>query len=372
MRVVVAPSAFKGTLEATEAAVVLSEAVAEALPDAEILRRPIADGGDGTMAVLVTSLGGEVIPATAMGPLGRPVDSYFGWLPGDVAIVELAAASGLGLLEPEQLDPIHSTTRGTGDLIAIALERRPRRVIVGVGGSATNDGGSGIGEALGVALLDSRGAGIPPGAHGLLGLERIDTTRRDPNLRNVKLEVACDVTNPLLGPEGAARTFAPQKGASTKEVDLIEAALSRFAEVVEGDLGVSLAGMPRAGAAGGAAGGMHALLGAELRDGFELLAEMIDFDRALEGCDLLIVGEGRLDRQSLAGKGPVGAARRAKQRNIPVWAIAGRVELESEALAKEGITKAVSLEDFVGREAIENPAGTLHRVARDILAKGFK
>lgn len=371
MRVLVAPSAFKGTLSAIAAAEALSEAVSEALPGAEPIRLPLADGGDGTCEVLVSALGGDLIPIAAMGPLGRPVDAAFGWLPGDVAIVELAAASGLRLLEEEERDPMRATTRGTGDLIAAALERRPRRVIVGVGGSATNDCGSGIAEALGVLLIDLEGKAVGPGAAGLLELAGIDVSRRAPALAEVDLTVACDVANPLLGPDGAARVFAPQKGAAEDQVETIERAHARFAEAVESDLGVRLHDMPRAGAAGGAGGGMHGLLGARLDDGFDVVAEMLGFDELLASADLLIVGEGSLDAQSLSGKAPIAASRRSLRLGVPVWAFGGRIELSAEELAGEGIEVEADLGDLTGELGLTDPAAALRTVAERMLRRSF-
>lgn len=375
MRIVVSPTAFKGTLGAVEAAEALSDAASEAIADAEVISLPIADGGDDTMRVLVDRLEGDVISASAMGPLGKLVDCQFGWLGssgswgGNVAVVEMASASGLRLVPEESRDPLRSTSRGTGDLIATVLERLPRDVIVGVGGSATSDGGAGIAEALGVLLIDSSGSAIEYGAEGLAALERIDLSGRNPLLDRIELIVACDVTNPLLGEKGAARTFGPQKGASVDDVEVIEAGLARLDGIINRQLGISIAEMPRAGAAGGAAGGMHALLGAELRDGFDVIAELIGFDEVLSSADLLIVGEGKLDEQSLDGKAAIAAARRAKRLGIPVWAFAGTVELSPEVLKQQGIEIEADLTELVGDLAWADPANALHTVARQMLGR---
>lgn len=371
MRIVVAPAAFKGTVSAVDAAQAIAEGAAEALPDAEVITCPIADGGDGTLEVLVAALQGDLVQAVAMGPLGRPVSAFYGWLPGEVAVVELALTSGLALLGPGERDPLGATTRGTGDLMAAALERRPRRMVVGVGGSATSDGGAGAAEALGVSMVDGAGAAIGGGARGLLSLEKIELSSLNPALRAVELTVACDVRNPLLGPQGAARVFAPQKRATTDEVAIIERALKRFAEVVEKDIGVSIAELPGAGAAGGAAGGMHALLGAELRDGFDEVAEIVGFDQCLENADLLIVGEGSLDEQSLMGKAPIAAARRARAAGIPVWGFAGRVEVPGEKLLSEGIEVWADLSALAGAQAQSQAPATLRKVAARMLSRSF-
>jgi glycerate kinase len=371
MKVLIAPTAFKGTLSALEAADALARGAAEALPEAEIVRMPVADGGDGTMEVLVSALDGDLFPMIAMGPLGRPVDATYGWLPGDIAVVELASASGLAHVAPEQRDPMRATTRGTGDLIAAALERRPRRIIVGVGGSATSDGGAGIAEALGVSLTDKNGAAIDPGALGLAALEGIDISRRDRNLEEVDLVVACDVVNPLLGHQGAARVFAPQKGAGPQQVEAIENALNRFADLTLRDLDIWLGDMPRAGAAGGAAGGMHALLGASLEEGFDVIADAIGFGEQLSRADLLIVGEGRLDRQSLSGKAPIAAARMAKRKGKRVWAFAGSIDLDRASLQSEGIEAAVDLTERWGNRALTHAASALRQSAAESVARAF-
>jgi glycerate kinase len=240
-----------------------------------------------------------------------------------------------------------------------------------VGGSATSDGGAGIAEALGVSLTDTNGAAIGPGPSGLAALERIDISRRDPNLEGVRLVVACDVANPLLGNDGAAQVFGPQKGAGPLEVEAIESALTRFAEVTRRDLDVWLGDLPRAGAAGGAAGGMHALLGAELRDGFEVVSEALEFERQLAGADLLVVGEGRLDRQSLSGKAPIAAARMARREGVRVWAFAGSIDLDRASLQSEGIEVAVDLTERWGNRAPTNAAPSLRQSASEALSRAF-
>ena len=306
---------------------------------------PVADGGDGTLEVLVDHLGGELVELQVTGPLGSPIDAAFGWLETEIAVIELARASGLALVHEAERDPLHATSRGTGELVSAALDRKPRRVIVGVGGSATTDGGVGMLQALGVGFFDGRGAPIEPGAAGLLDLEKIDLTFRDRRLFATEIIVGCDVMNPLLGETGAARTFGAQKGATEFEVEEMERGLERFAEVVMSQVGFWVGETPRAGAAGGAAAGLLAVAGAGLLDGFAVVADMIEFDRLLETADLLIIGEGRLDFQSLAGKAPIGAARWAKARGVPALALAGSIRLSEDQLRAEGIEVSASLED---------------------------
>jgi glycerate kinase len=369
--VLVAPSAFKGTLAPHDAAAALAEGVADALPGVEILTCPLADGGDGTADVLVDHLAGERVVRTVTGPLGAPVLAAYGRLPGGVVVVDMAAASGLALLAPGDRDAAGATSRGTGELVAAALGETPARVLIGVGGSASSDGGGGIAQALGIRLLDAAGHPVPPGARGLLALDRIDGSSADPRLAGVELVVACDVDNPLLGPAGAARVFAPQKGATPAAVRTIERGLERFAAIVACDAGIDVGGLPRGGAAGGAAAGMHALLGAELHEGFALVADMLGFQGLLERSALLIVGEGSLDAQSLRGKAPVAAARRAWQLGIPVWAFAGRVTLGRRLLADNGIDVDVDLTELMGAQARRDPAGALRHVASRMLRRAF-
>ena len=318
----------------------------------------------------MSKLGGRTMRETVTGPLGEPVTASFALLPGGTAVVEMAAASGMSLIPTDQLDPLGATTKGTGELIARALESRPRSIIVGAGGSASSDGGAGIATELGVTFHESAGEPIASGANGLLELNRIDVGKLHVP-RATQLMVACDVSNPLLGEEGAARVFGPQKGAGPAEVEVIEQGLSRFADVVERDIGVSLASMPKAGAAGGAAGGMHALLGAELRDGFELVAGLTDFESAIDGADLLITGEGKLDSQSLGGKAPIEAARRAAAKGIRIWAFAGKVELDRKDSAAHGIEMVADLTELLGDESLADPRGSLQKVAARMLRRAF-
>lgn len=368
--VLVAPAAFKGTLDAGSAADALVAAVREALPDATIIRCPIADGGDGTATILIEHLGGEKVPVSVTGPLGDQVSSYFGWLPTDIAVIEFASAAGISLIDERFVDPLNATSTGVGELISAALDRSPRRIIVGVGGSASSDGGAGLLRALGVGFHDSTGHPIEPGAAGLLDLDRVDRTFRDRRVFETEILVACDVTNPLLGPDGAARVFAPQKGASADQVEEIERALTRFAEVVMRDTGRWIGETPRGGAAGGAAAGIYGLLAAELRDGFDLVAGMIAFEDLLTRSDMLITGEGSIDEQSLSGKAPIAAARRAKAAGIPVWAFAGRIGLSRDQLSAEGIEVEADLMQLVGEEsALADPAGSLRAVASRMLGR---
>jgi glycerate 2-kinase len=341
---VCAPNAFKGTLSARSAAIALGSGVADA--GARPIAVPVADGGDGTLAVLLAARAGSRIGRHRVsGPDGRPVSARLGRLDPATFVVELAEASGLRLLRGSRLDALHATSRGTGELIRLALDAGCDRIVVGVGGSACTDGGAGLLQALGARLTDSRGREIGPGGAGVESLAAIDLSRLHPGLARCSVEVACDIRSPLLGPEGAARMFATQKGASTSEVSRLEGALAHFASVaaVAGFDGV--ARIPGAGAAGGCGFGL-ALLGARLVPGASLVCDLVGLDATLVGADLVITGEGRLDTQTATGKAPAEVALRARRAGVPCVAICGTVldplpELFASAVALDGLEPGV-------------------------------
>ncbi len=326
MRVVVAPNALKGSLSPFEAAEAIARGVLAADPRADVIKVPIADGGDGTSAVLSAARNGSRRETIVPDPLGRPVRASFGLLDGGrTAVLDVATASGLALLEPHERDPLVATSRGTGKLVSAALDAGAETVILGVGGSATVDGGAGLLAALGIGLLDSGGAPIPAGGGGLSRLARIDLSRAHPALSRVKLRIACDVDSTLLGAHGAARMFGPQKGASPEGVLELEQNLAHFADVIAQATGREVKEVVSGGAAGGIAAGLFGVLGATLEPGIDLVLETVGFDPALEGADWVITSEGFLDEQSLRNKGPCGVARWAKRRGVPVIALAGGI-----------------------------------------------
>ena len=328
MRVVVAPDKFRGTLTAVEAADAIARGWRERDPQAEIERVPVADGGEGTLDTLVHALGGRWLRARVSGPLGDPVDAAYGLAEtgdGLLAVVEMARASGLGLLAPSRRDPLRATTRGTGELILAAAAHRPRRILVCIGGSATTDAGAGMAQALGIRLLDDGGRDIPPGGRGLGRLARIDATGLARDVRDLDVVVAVDVDNPLTGATGAAAVYGPQKGAGPEEIAVLEEGLGRFAAVVHRDLGIDVRHVPGAGAAGGLGAGLLAFLGARLRPGFELVAEALDLGRKLEAAAACVTGEGRFDAQSSRGKAPAGVLRLAREAGCRSVLIAGEV-----------------------------------------------
>ncbi|MDD3719314.1 MAG: glycerate kinase [Actinomycetota bacterium] len=344
MRILIAPDKFKGSLSSSEAAAAIGRGFSEGWPQAELASCPLADGGEGTMELLVASTGGKTLECEVTGPLGERRLAPLGILgDGMTAVVEMALASGLVLVPPDKRDPRYTTTAGTGDLIRRALDEGLRRIIVGIGGSATNDGGAGMAAALGVRFLDESGEELPPGAIYLNNLESIDMSGLDPRIRETAMVVASDVTNPLLGAEGATRVYGPQKGASEYDVELLERGLERLAEVVSSRAAQGIEGRPGAGAAGGLGFGLMAFLGALMRPGVDVVMAAVGFEKKLVGCDLVITGEGRLDAQTSYGKTVTGVARSARRHGIPVLALAGEVSEGAGKLHEMGITSLLGI-----------------------------
>jgi glycerate kinase len=322
MKLVAAPNALKGSLSPFEAAVAIAAGARRALPAIEVVELGIADGGDGTAEVICRARGGAWRDVSALDPLGRARPARYGWLDDATAVIDVATASGLALLEPAERAALTATSYGTGQLLRAALEAGARRVVLGVGGSATVDAGAGILEALGAKLLDADGNLLPRGGGALARLSRIDVSGV---ARTVPIDIACDVDSQLLGPHGAARLFGPQKGASPDDVERLEQALGHFAAIVARDFGRDVMAMASGGAAGGIAAGLHGVLGARLLDGVDLVLDAVGFDAALSGADLCITAEGLLDRQSLRNKGPFGVARRAAAASVPCVALGGGI-----------------------------------------------
>nr|WP_188667425.1 glycerate kinase [Tersicoccus solisilvae] len=348
-RVVVAPDKFKGTLTAVQAAEAIADGVREVWPGARIALVPLADGGEGTVEAALAA-GAQERRTEVHGPLGEPVTARWALVPGSAgasgtAVIESAEASGLAHVEPTPATARAAHSGGVGELIAAALDAGAADVVVGLGGSAMTDGGSGALRALGLSVLAPDGAPVPLGGAGLLTAERLDVTGLDTRLAGVRLRLAVDVRNPLTGPEGAAHVFAGQKGADAATRRELDAALRHWAELLDGAPGVRPFRVPGAGAAGGFPAGFLALTPARLESGFDLVADLVDLRGRLAGADLLIVGEGSLDAQSLAGKAPVAAAALAAGLGVPVVAVAGRVTVPGPDLAAAGIRSAASLVD---------------------------
>jgi len=359
---VIAPQAFKGSITALGAAQAMSEGVLRVVEDATTDLVPVADGGDGTLETLVEGSGGEIRVSEVTGPLGERIDAPWGAMgDGDTAVIEMARTSGLALVPPDRRDPRGTTTYGLGEAIKHALDAGFRTFIVGIGGSATNDAGAGMAQALGVRLLDGAGSELAPGGAALAQLERIDTSGLDPRARESQFMVACDVTNPLTGPEGASAIYGPQKGATPDMVAQLDAALLHFAEIAKRDTGADVNDVTGAGAAGGLGGGFIVFLGASLRAGVDIVLDTVDLDRHLEGADLVITGEGCLDHQTVYNKAPIGVAARAKPKGIPVIAISGSLGEGFRDVHHHGIDAAVAITSapMTLDESTENAAALL-------------
>jgi glycerate kinase len=338
VRVVIAPDKFKGSLTALEAAAAMAVGVARAAPEASIDQVPMADGGEGTTQALVAATGGSFREAQVTGPLGDPVIACFGLLgDGRTAVLEMAAASGLVLVPPEKRNPLVATTRGTGELLLAAIAAGARRVVIGIGGSATNDGGAGFGQAIGFRLLDDLDRDLEPGGGNLARLARIDRLARRSELEGVEIAVACDVTNTLCGPRGASAVYGPQKGANPFMVEILDQNLAHFAAVVERDLGVAIKDLPGSGAAGGLGGGLVAFAGGKLEPGALLIIDAVKLAERLENADLCLTGEGAIDAQSAFGKTAVGVAQLARSLHCPTLALAGSIGPGARAVLEHGI-----------------------------------
>jgi glycerate 2-kinase len=352
LRVIVAPQSFKGSADAVAVASAIARGVRRAWPSAHIEEMPLADGGEGTVRALVTATNGSLRTSRVHGPLGREIDAEWGVLgDGTTAVLEMAAASGLPLLKPNERDARITSTRGTGELILAAAASGAHRIVIGIGGSATNDGGAGMARAFGYRFLDREGNELPEGGAALIRLGRIDG-QTDPRLVRPSIEVACDVRNPLLGPEGASAIYGPQKGATPEIVRELDAALARFADVVEAFVGRPIRDVPGAGAAGGLGAGLLAFLDARLVSGAELVLRTVRFDERLVGADLVVTGEGRIDRQSGYGKLTGAVAAAARRAGVPVTAVAGslgegheRLGLEAIAVASDGVPIAQAMRE---------------------------
>lgn len=375
MRILVAPDKFKGSMTGREAGDAMRAGLLRVWPSAQIDVVPVADGGDGTATALLDAVGGRRIERSVQRPDGKPVNASFVLLSdGETGVVELAAASGLALMPSGSNDPITATTFGTGELIAAALDAGAHRVILAIGGSATNDAGAGALSALGVRFLDASGSELPRGGAALARLDSIDDSALSKRLNGASIEIACDVDNPLVGPNGASAIYGPQKGASPEDVRVLDAALTHFADIVAKKTGADVRNVPGGGAAGGIAGGFLALAGAKLDHGADLVFELVGFDNRLEGASLVVTGEGRLDRQTLAGKAPFAVAKAAHERSIPVAAVAGTVDLRGDDLEKLYLLAAEPLvtgkpsEDDM-RRARELTTDAAERLARKLKDK---
>lgn len=374
MKIVIAPDSFKESLSAMQVAAAIEQGFREIYPHADYVKLPMADGGEGTVESMVAATDGKVIPVTVTGPLGQPVEAFFG-LTGaeDMAIIEMAAASGLHLVPVAQRNPLLTGTFGTGELILAALEYGVSKIIIGIGGSATNDGGAGMMQALGAKLLDAKGQQLSAGGAALAELSSLDLSLLDPRLLQTEILVACDVDNPLCGEKGASAVFGPQKGATPEMVSQLDAALRHYGEQIEqierlgGKPVIDVAG---AGAAGGMGASLFGLLNARLRPGVEIVTEALKLAEAIEGADLVITGEGRIDSQTIHGKTPAGVARVAKRFDVPVIALAGGMAPDYGVVHQYGIDAVFSVLNRIQTlpEALEQAEENIGITARNVAA----
>lgn len=371
MKIVIAPDSFKESLSALEVAKAIESGFREIFPDAHYVKLPVADGGEGTVEAMVAATHGKVVKVKVTGPLGEPIEAFFG-LSGDsnVAFIEMAAASGLESVPQAKRNPLKTTSFGTGELIRHALDHGVKHCIIGIGGSATNDGGAGMVQALGAKLLDTQGQQIGQGGGALEQLSSIDISELDPRIKDCRLEVACDVTNPLTGKNGASAIFGPQKGATPEMVKQLDGYLAHFAKLIKGSLNIDVDSLPGAGAAGGMGAGLHAFCGAQLRQGIEIVTEALGLEALVKDATLVITGEGRIDSQSINGKVPIGVARVAKRYNKPVIGIGGSLTKDVDVVFDHGLDAVFSVLSSICtlEDALANAAENLHNTARNIAA----
>ncbi|MEK5522145.1 glycerate kinase [Heyndrickxia sp. FSL W8-0423] len=372
MKIIIAPDSFKESLSALEAANAIEEGFSAVIPDAEYIKLPMADGGEGTVQSLVDATNGKIIEKVVTGPLGLPVQGFFGLLGnGKTAVIEMSAASGIHHVPLDKRNPLLTTTYGTGELIVEALNFGAKEIIMGLGGSATNDGGAGMAQALGAKLLNNQKEQISFGGAALSDLKTIDISQVDSRLSNVQFIVACDVDNPLTGENGASAIFGPQKGATQEMVNRLDKSLLHFANIIKKELHKNVDRVPGAGAAGGMGAGMLAFFNAELKRGIDIITQTLKLETHLEGAELVITGEGKIDGQTIFGKTPIGVAKLAKKKGIPVIGIAGYIEDKNGRVREEGIDAlfsivpgATSLEDAMTNayEYLKNCSENIARV----------
>ena len=371
MKIVIAPDSYKESLSALDVATAIERGFKEIFPDAEYVKLPVADGGEGTVEAMVAATHGRKVQVKVTGPLGEPVAGFYG-LSGDEqsAFIEMAAASGLELVPPAKRDPLITTSWGTGELIRHALDAGVKHIIIGLGGSATNDGGAGMVQALGAKLLNAQGKALGQGGGELETLARIDVSELDARLKTCRIEVACDVTNPLTGDQGASAVFGPQKGATGETVARLDHALHHYAKIIQRDLDVDVLTLAGGGAAGGMGAGLYAFCVAELRRGIEIVTDALHLAEHVAGADLVITGEGRIDSQTVHGKVPVGVAKVAKRYNKPVIGIAGSLTADVGIVHEHGLDAVFSVIYTICSldDALKNAGENVRMTARNVAA----
>ncbi|MGR7708166.1 glycerate kinase [Klebsiella aerogenes] len=371
MKIVIAPDSYKESLSALDVATAIETGFREIYPHAEYVKVPVADGGEGTVEAMVAATQGHIVQVSVTGPLGEPVNAFYG-LSGDMrcAYIEMAAASGLESVPPTRRNPLLTTSWGTGELIRHALDAGVSQIIIGIGGSATNDGGAGMAQALGAKLLSAGQQQIAPGGGALETLARIDLSELDPRLADCRIDVACDVTNPLTGPQGASAVFGPQKGATAAMIERLDRGLQHFAQIIDRELDIDVLNLEGGGAAGGMGAALYAFCGANLRPGIEIVTDALGLAELVADADLVITGEGRIDSQTIHGKVPVGVAKVAKRFNVPVIGIAGSLTADVGVVHQHGLDAVFSVLYSVCTldEALANSAANVRMTARNVAA----
>ncbi len=371
MKILLAPDSFKGTLTSMEVIELLAEAAKEHFSPLEVVKVPIADGGEGTVDSLATATGGEYRQVEVTGPVeGSRIQARYGIIGGKTAVIEMAQASGIILIAPEQRDPLTATTFGTGELIKAALEEGIRDFLIGIGGSATNDGGVGAAQALGVSFTDEKGLEIGVGGKELARIRKIDLIQLDPRIGESRITVICDVSNPLTGPKGATAVYGPQKGVTEALFPSLEEGMKNYEKLIKEATGLDMSMIPGTGAAGGLGAALVAFLGAALKPGIDTILDYVNYEKLLEGVDLVVTGEGRIDGQSVYGKVPVGVAKRSKLKNVPVAVITGGMGHEAQKVYDFGIDSIMPLfnRDMTLEEALSNS----EKLMRDAADRMFR
>ncbi|WHH56974.1 glycerate kinase [Petroclostridium sp. X23] len=373
MKVIIAPDSFKGSNTTIAVANTIEKGIRKVFPDVEVVKIPIADGGEGTVDALVLGAGGKFMELEVVGPLGENLVAKYGILDNGTAVIEMAAASGLPLVPDDKKDPLITTTYGTGQLIKAALDEGCKNIVIGIGGSATNDGGVGMAQALGVSFKDANGNELPYGGGALDKLATIDISNMDPRIKDTEIVVACDVSNPLCGERGASAIYGPQKGATPELVKILDANLGHYANIIKEQLGKDIIDVPGTGAAGGLGAGLIVFCDAQLKSGIETVLDVVDIDQHLPTTDFVITGEGKIDAQSVYGKVPVGVGQRVKKYNLPVLAIVGDIGDGASAVYDYGVdgimstvNKAMPLSEAMGRssELLEDAAERVMRIIK--------
>lgn len=369
MKIVIACDSYKGSCSTLEAASAIEKGIKNVYGNANVVKIPVADGGEGTVDSLVIGMGGTYEAVKVKDPLGEEIEARYGILNRNIAVIEMAAASGLPLVEAGRRNPMLTTTYGTGQLIKAAMDRGCKRIYIGIGGSATNDGGAGMAKALGVSFRDKNGNELALGGGSLNTLEYIDMSGIDPRLKETEIIVMSDVTNPLCGITGASYVYGPQKGATSEMVELLDNNLCHYGRVIEKQLGLDIMNLPGAGAAGGLGAGLMAFCRGELYSGIEKILDLTNIDEHLKDADLVITGEGRIDSQSIYGKVPVGVAKRASKYDVPVVAIVGSIGDGAKAVYSYGIA---AIMDIVNKpmalsEAMENAPALIEQAAETLM-----